>query len=312
MDKCGFCKKAKEALADEIKKGQVIVMSKDEAKKLKEILNDQDLMAFPLFVNLKTGKKVKGFTNKEKLMKELNEHDSKMDDDCNKPITFYNMETCPFCKKAMEMFKDEIASGAMVVRSSSEANGKSGAFPYFERCGKNHTGLPKNKAELLDKLKGSSTPLSPGRMRPSSLGALRPLSPGRMRPLSPGRMKPDMANAMANVMVILFYQMGCPFCEKAADMFRNEIKTGLMLVLPSSQAPNDVMGFPHFVNAKDMNKSHTGLPQNKDDLTNKLKLIETYTSPRKMVRSVRSPRRMVKEGYRPIMRMRRVKHVPGV
>ena len=57
-----------------------------------------------------------------------------------------------------------------------------------------------------------------------------------------------------------FYSMdGCGYCAKAKTMFKDQIASGEMCVLPASQAPPGVTGFPHFVSAV-TKQSHTGLP----------------------------------------------------
>jgi len=67
-------------------------------------------------------------------------------------VTFYTMVRCGFCNKAKEMFKDEIASGEMVVKPSSEAPAGTRGFPTFTANGKSHSGLPSSKEELYSKL----------------------------------------------------------------------------------------------------------------------------------------------------------------
>lgn len=77
-------------------------------------------------------------------------------------------------------------------------------------------------------------------------------------------------------MPIIFYFMnGCGFCDKAKNMFANEISSGDIVVVPSSKAPSGVNGFPHFSHN---GKSHSGLPQSKKQLYDKLGYVsEGYT-----------------------------------
>ena len=68
-------------------------------------------------------------------------------------INFYYMENCPYCTKAKETLKDEIASGLVSIKSAKEANGASG-FPYFVETttGATHTGFMADKQKLFEKL----------------------------------------------------------------------------------------------------------------------------------------------------------------
>lgn len=49
----------------------------------------------------------------------------------------------------------------------------------------------------------------------------------------------------------------CGFCTKAKAELSNEIASGMVVVKGTSDAPNGVKGFPHFVNTEN-NKSHSG------------------------------------------------------
>ena len=75
-------------------------------------------------------------------------------------ITFYSMGGCGFCDKAKAMFKDEIASGEMVVKPSSEAPAGTRGFPTFTANGKSHSGLPRSKEDLYSKLGVSKSSFS--------------------------------------------------------------------------------------------------------------------------------------------------------
>jgi glutaredoxin len=69
-------------------------------------------------------------------------------------------------------------------------------------------------------------------------------------------------------MSIIFYSMnGCGYCQKAKQMFNDEISSGLMVVKPASEAPDGVRGFPTFAYN---NKMHSGLPGSKKELYTKL------------------------------------------
>jgi len=69
---------------------------------------------------------------------------------------------------------------------------------------------------------------------------------------------------------------GCGFCTKAKSMFKNEIKSGEIVLKPHTQAPPGVNGFPTF--QAPSGKMHSGLPSSKDQLYSKLELvIEGYS-----------------------------------
>ena len=88
-------------------------------------------------------------------------------------ITFYSMDRCGFCNQAKAMFKDEIASGEMVVKPSSEAPAGTRGFPTFTANGKSHSGLPRSKEELYSKLGVSKekykTPMRFGNNKPPEM-----------------------------------------------------------------------------------------------------------------------------------------------
>jgi hypothetical protein len=56
---------------------------------------------------------------------------------------------------AKELFSDEIKSGRIIMESSSKAPRDINGFPYFLNIknGLSHTGYPKDKKTLYDKLK---------------------------------------------------------------------------------------------------------------------------------------------------------------
>jgi len=63
MDGCGFCKKAKNVLADEIASGMIIIKGPSEAP--------QGVRGYPHFVNESNGKSHSGYAPKDKLFKSL-------------------------------------------------------------------------------------------------------------------------------------------------------------------------------------------------------------------------------------------------
>jgi hypothetical protein len=76
-------------------------------------------------------------------------------------------------------------------------------------------------------------------------------------------------------MSIIFYKMpGCYYCDKAEELFKDEIAQGVIVVKPSTEAPPRVSGFPFFVNPNN-GTSHTGFPGTKTTLYNKLEVDPT-------------------------------------
>ncbi len=55
---------------------------------------------------------------------------------------------------------------------------------------------------------------------------------------------------------------GCHFCQKATEMFKNEIHTGKIVVKKHTESGNRFRGFPSFENIKN-GKTMSGLPQTK-------------------------------------------------
>ena len=68
-------------------------------------------------------------------------------------ITLYTMNGCGFCVKAKKMFDNEIRSGEIKVLDAKYAQGKFRGFPTFTYKNRHHSGLPRSKHELYDKLK---------------------------------------------------------------------------------------------------------------------------------------------------------------
>ena len=64
------------------------------------------------------------------------------------------MKGCGYCQKAKKMFASELASGEMVQKDASDAPDGVRGFPTFKsnKTGKMHSGLPKSKADLHQKL----------------------------------------------------------------------------------------------------------------------------------------------------------------
>lgn len=57
-----------------------------------------------------------------------------------------------------------------------------------------------------------------------------------------------------------YFMKGCGFCNKAKDMLKPQIDSGMIVMLPHTEAPSGISGFPHFT-SRQTNKSHTGAPQ---------------------------------------------------
>ena len=80
-------------------------------------------------------------------------------------------------------------------------------------------------------------------------------------------------------MSITLYKMpGCGYCDRAEEMFSQDIKSGFMKVEQMTKAPPNVRGFPYFTSIN--NKSYTGLPKSREVLFENLEVknVEHYIS----------------------------------
>ena len=73
-------------------------------------------------------------------------------------------------------------------------------------------------------------------------------------------------------LLILYSMDGCPHCENAKQLLHKEIKEGMVKVEPAQNAPQGVAGYPHFINAKNPEKQHTGYPGTVKTLLDKLEI----------------------------------------
>ena len=70
-------------------------------------------------------------------------------------IIFYSMMSCPFCVKAQKLLQNEIENGEIIVKDAKDCKSGATGFPHFESASdktKTHTGLPKSKDFLYEKL----------------------------------------------------------------------------------------------------------------------------------------------------------------
>ena len=78
-------------------------------------------------------------------------------------VYLYSMgKLCSFCVKAEETFKNELKTGEMVLKSSNDKGAELySGFPTFvnSSTGLSHSGLPKSKAALYEKLGVKDTPI---------------------------------------------------------------------------------------------------------------------------------------------------------
>ena len=205
MEGCGFCKKAKDELVDEIASGKVIVKDSKEAP--------AGVRGFPHFVNEDNGKTVTGFKPAALLMKELGvvgvgpmpstrrpmppkpptpagmpmspmPRGSPMPRMGGMPmgILFFFMPGCGFCEKCKKMFAKEISQGLIQLMPHTKAPKHVRGFPHFiGPNGAEHSGAPKTKEELMGKLlNGGGMPMPPpngGMPMPPQQSAMMPMPP---------------------------------------------------------------------------------------------------------------------------------------
>ena len=184
MEGCGFCKKAKDELVDEIASGKVIVKDSKEAP--------AGVRGFPHFVNEDNGKTVTGFKPAALLMKELGVVGVPPMPRTNRPmprkppspmgkppspmgkprmggmpmaIVFFFMPGCGHCEKCKKMFANEISQGLVQLMPHTKAPKHVRGFPHFiGPNGVEHSGAPRTKEELLGKLLnggGNGMPMPP-------------------------------------------------------------------------------------------------------------------------------------------------------
>ena len=186
MEGCGFCKKAKDELVDEIASGKVIVKDSKEAP--------AGVRGFPHFVNEDNGKTVTGFKPAALLMKELGvvgagpmpstrrgmpptpagmpmppkpmmPRGSPMPRMGGMPmgIVFFFMPGCGHCEKCKKMFAKEISQGLIQLMPHTKAPKHVRGFPHFiGPNGVEHSGAPRTKEELMGKLlNGGGMPMPP-------------------------------------------------------------------------------------------------------------------------------------------------------
>ena len=69
-------------------------------------------------------------------------------------IIFFNMNGCGYCKKAKDMFSEEINNGFIIMKNHTEAPPNVNGFPFFinTKNGSTSAGLPKNIEELKKQL----------------------------------------------------------------------------------------------------------------------------------------------------------------
>ena len=171
LNGCHYCKVALKNLEKEINDGLIETRPHTEARGIAR--------GFPTLVQTKTGKVHTGAPKDYKSLldsfekstqtlepvqvKRLNKikpvsstkSTSKNSTKIKEQVLFYNMETCPFCKKALDLLKDVINKGFIEVKPHTEAPSGINGFPAFVYNDKQHLGLPKSWDELSSALEYS-------------------------------------------------------------------------------------------------------------------------------------------------------------
>ncbi len=148
MDGCPHCENAKKALNQLINSGKVKIISPNETT---AIFKDK-VRGFPAFKNTVNDKETVGFRSVENLMKELGE--VPVSDTQNADIVFFKLNRCGFCTRALDLLKNEIASGKIKVAEHTLAPKEATGFPFFmnTKNGKTVSGLPQSVSDLYEKL----------------------------------------------------------------------------------------------------------------------------------------------------------------
>jgi glutaredoxin len=163
-------------------------------------------------------------------------------------ITFYNMKGCGYCRKADELFKNEISSGEMIKRPSSDAPKGVKGFPHFinDVNGKEYSGLPKDYNSLIKAIGEKSYP--------------------------------------PNALVIFYSMNNCGHCIASKNILSEHIKRGHIVIESHTEAPINTIGFPAFQSIQS-GKIVLGKPDSWLDLLQKLDItternVESYTHTR--------------------------------
>jgi len=234
---CGFCVKAQKILESEIKEGKVEIRPHTAAKGLKWA------RGFPCLVRLKDGKGVLGCPiNFKDLMEKLNKSD----------ITVEKMELSKFNKIKLPPKMKAVQRKSITPMKNKEIKHKS-----------NHDKKDVYKEPLkpIFKKKDMASPPPPASFaRP--IGLIDDPKPSKE-----GFMKIGIESA-GSLNKIMFYNMStCPYCKQAQTMLDAEIRKGEIVVIPHTEAPKHVKGFPYFSWNK---KEEYGLPKSAKALFEKL------------------------------------------
>lgn len=146
MKNCGFCQKAKQILAPQIKQGVIAVHdSKDAPARF-------NFRGFPAFEY--QGRTSMGYPKSfQELAKKLGY--AQQPHQAQQPIiNLYSLDHCGFCHKAKQILAPQIQKGMVVVKDAKEAPPKYNftGFPSFEFQGKTSTGCPESFQKLLEAL----------------------------------------------------------------------------------------------------------------------------------------------------------------
>lgn len=93
-------------------------------------------------------------------------------------ITFYSMESCPYCQRAMVLLEKDIGKGVVVVKSHTQAPSGVRGFPYFVSGSNTYTGVPKSKTALFQELGVNTESYTCDTSWPDRDCAMKPRWPG--------------------------------------------------------------------------------------------------------------------------------------
>lgn len=122
-----------------VQRKPIVPMKNNHDKPEKKVHHDKPL---PTKLKKHVQEKYKHLENKAK------SEGNKMD-----VIIFYNMESCPYCKKTIEMLKEHIENGHVRVKPHTSAPKElARGYPMFSYNNKHEYGLPKSFEDLCMKL----------------------------------------------------------------------------------------------------------------------------------------------------------------
>ena len=165
-------------------------------------------------------------------------------------VTLYEMQGCHFCKKAIDMFADQLSDGRLEIDQATNCpkEHRPRGFPFFVHAdtGSTHTGLPSSWDELMDKL-GVDT--------------------GGQGGGQDGDQDGGQDGGQDGAHVVTWLMPGCPWCTKFKQEMKDLIAKEIVKVVQHDDdnfpPPKGVSGFPFSMNLRTGAKANGFMPLEK-------------------------------------------------